>query len=106
MDPNANLNEFRDLRDDIRTAEYRGEKVSMVDLFHVFELYEAMDTWLTKGGFLPRPWADALGAEHWQNVLTSTNNRAVNNAVRAAMLPLVEQIETTLENYPDPGGPR
>lgn len=105
MDPNDNLNEFRDLRDTIRIAKYEEKDISPDDLWRVFELYEAIDTWMTKGGFMPRAWGKALGAEHWQDVLRSTTNRAVNNAVRAAMLPLVEQIEITLENHPKMDGP-
>ena len=95
MDPNANLNEFRELRDAIAVTHHNGQEISREDLWRVFELYEAMDTWLTKGGFLPKAWGLAAGERHWQSVLESTNKRAAERmkaACRQAIL-LVPQEE-------------
>jgi hypothetical protein len=55
MDPNANLVEQRRLQE--RIAEYASRNAfSTDDLNRLVELTQAMDEWLSKGGFLPDAW--------------------------------------------------
>jgi hypothetical protein len=56
MDPNANLARQRVVQGYLREA---GENVErrMVLLTELSELADALDRWLTGGGFLPTPWS-------------------------------------------------
>jgi hypothetical protein len=56
MDPNANLAEQRRILDKLRNPfdAYTEEELSL--LRRLAELVEAMDEWLTKGGFFPKKW--------------------------------------------------
>lgn len=63
MDPEANLQELRRLRAkffDIVNETRLGEPFTLEegadDLVRFLELVEALDEWVTKGGFLPREW--------------------------------------------------
>jgi hypothetical protein len=61
MDPNANLEELRRLAAEIlnMTVEQMGETETgdlMARATRLAELIEALDGWLTKGGFLPSAW--------------------------------------------------
>jgi hypothetical protein len=58
MDPNANLARQRVVQGYLREA---GENVErrMGLLTELCQLTEALDHWLTGGGFLPAPWAGA-----------------------------------------------
>lgn len=71
MDPDAALAEIRTWMDGQRTKNLGPDEVDRLCYVIV-----SLDGWLSNGGFLPKPWADARGAEHWQHVLTSTNARA------------------------------
>lgn len=54
MDPNANLEELRELAQNTLaddSADDLPEKAA-----HLAELFVALDEWLTKGGFLPQAW--------------------------------------------------
>lgn len=53
MDPNANLEELRGL---YRTILDNGQD-TFDDATRLAELVEALDGWLSKGGFLPSEWA-------------------------------------------------
>ena len=55
MDPTANLEEQREL---IRVLVHENEEeyVDTGDLLRLAELTEAMDKWLSNGGFLPEAW--------------------------------------------------
>lgn len=59
MDPNANLREQRDLLKLIETAVAGGSSPRDLgwEMRRVLELTEAMDMWLSNGGFLPEAWA-------------------------------------------------
>lgn len=72
MDPNANLNRqrqilagLRQVEYDIEEAEQRGygtdeeEEQHTVLLVELSELAEAMDEWLSRGGFPPAEWSSA-----------------------------------------------
>jgi len=72
MDPNANLArqrtilaELRDMDARIERAEARGEGTDMLEeeqlslLSELADLAEALDGWLSKGGFLPAAWERA-----------------------------------------------
>lgn len=65
MDPNANLEEQRQLRKKIvRGLEGKSAKVLPADVARLVELVEALDGWIASGGFLPRDWqapVDAIG---------------------------------------------
>lgn len=58
MDPNATLTELRALTAANRDREF----VSDHDATRIIELVDALDEWLTRGGFLPSAWA-ATGRE-------------------------------------------
>lgn len=49
MDPNANLAELRELA----SAQLNG---GQTDPDRMAELVEALDEWITRGGFLPADW--------------------------------------------------
>lgn len=66
MDPNANLEEQRRLAKQILSAG-RGPKQNLtLDRAHrLAELVEALDEWISGGGFLPADWqkpTDACGS--------------------------------------------
>lgn len=52
MDPNANLAELRALV----KANADAEHVSDHDTARMIELVDAIDGWMSKGGFLPAAW--------------------------------------------------
>jgi len=56
MDPNANLKELLELAQEIREAYDADETISEADSARLAELVEALDGWLSKGGFLPGKW--------------------------------------------------
>lgn len=58
MDPDATLRDIRDLIDEINATT---DKARLVDLSgQLTEKVEALDTWITSGGFLPASWARSL----------------------------------------------
>lgn len=61
MDPNANLRELRDTITEINKChdlDHPRESCACADLAdRLAELTEAMDGWLSRGGFLPSDWA-------------------------------------------------
>lgn len=56
MDPNANLAEQRRLAGAIREAADAGVTEWGTTAIRLAELVEAMDEWMSKGGFLPEAW--------------------------------------------------
>jgi hypothetical protein len=65
MDPNANLEELRRLLEALRSrADAADWEWSNLDQCHkqigdaarVADLVEALDEWLSRGGFLPKAW--------------------------------------------------
>lgn len=58
MDPNANLKEMLELAASIIEAyeDEDGNGVDQDDANRLAELVEALDGWLSKGGFLPGRW--------------------------------------------------
>lgn len=76
MDPNANLEEIRELCSVIGEMQSPLDQHIIETSDRLVELLEAMDEWLSKGGFLPDAWKLAAGEAHWQTVLASTNERA------------------------------
>jgi len=52
MDPNAALKEIREILVYSSTTD-------MSDLQRAAEVFEALDNWLCRGGFLPDDWKDA-----------------------------------------------
>ena len=61
MDPNATLEQIRDLYTnlvDLLDEEYAvGRGKFGDDAIRLAELVEALDEWLSNGGFLPKAWA-------------------------------------------------
>jgi hypothetical protein len=60
MDPDANLKEQLELAETISKCQDNGEKCSQVDAARLAELVAALNEWLITGGFLPKPWHEAL----------------------------------------------
>lgn len=58
MDPNATLRELRD----IFTLIKAHRRMTSEQLDHAAELFEALDGWLARGGFLPAAWRVGLAA--------------------------------------------
>lgn len=91
MDPNKCLEQIRDdvsvifSVSDTETAISRYESLA--------EHTQALDEWLSKGGFLPQLWGKSTPA-HWQAVLVDTNARAVNEAL-AGVVARMEAFEVS-----------
>lgn len=51
MDPNANLDEQREL-----ARRFVEETISLAEVDRLAELVLALDEWLARGGFLPKRW--------------------------------------------------
>jgi hypothetical protein len=64
MDPNANLHEQRYLVAKFRQQDEDGEVYSTNDLGRFADLAEAMDQWISGGGFLPAAWESPAA---WKN---------------------------------------
>lgn len=54
MDPNATLDEMRRI-----VAHQDGDNEEEGDAARMAELFEALDGWITNGGFLPADWRRA-----------------------------------------------
>lgn len=57
MDPNANLEEQRRLVKLLLDGSITTDRARSVTAHRLAELIEALDGWLSKGGFLPESWA-------------------------------------------------
>ena len=63
MDPTANLVELRELIAEYRAREEKANRELVApqhqaeDFDRIMELFEALDEWIMKGGFLPEDWA-------------------------------------------------
>jgi hypothetical protein len=53
VDPNATLARLRELA----RRCVQGALVDRMETEEMAELFEALDTWITRGGFLPEAWA-------------------------------------------------
>jgi len=58
MDPNVCLAELRDLG----KFTIKAKETGVDDFVRVLELFEALDGWLSSGGFLPKDWREAKDA--------------------------------------------
>jgi hypothetical protein len=56
MDPNANLREIRELVKSGNATNDAGNDIGAHDASRMVELVEALDEWITRGGFLPDRW--------------------------------------------------
>ncbi|QPX62200.1 hypothetical protein PBI_INDLOVU_86 [Mycobacterium phage Indlovu] len=61
MDPDATLDELRSLAARVR-ADHR---LSQADVERAGELFDALDGWIMRGGYLPRAWRDNVGAHFY-----------------------------------------
>jgi len=57
MDPNIALDKLREMCAEATQSE-EGELLG-INIFDVTEAFEALDQWLSNGGFLPSEWQDA-----------------------------------------------
>lgn len=55
MDPNATLTRLRELASDISTGEYELTDQGLAAA-EMAELFDGLDTWLSRRGFLPTEW--------------------------------------------------
>jgi hypothetical protein len=62
MDPNAALDELRELARQLRDPQPEQVLDDLEDVGRMVELFEGLDTWLLKGGFLPDAWGRSDGA--------------------------------------------
>jgi hypothetical protein len=56
MDPDSTLAALRDLISRLRSAATTDTKADLAD--ELADTVDDLDGWLTRGGFLPRAWAD------------------------------------------------
>jgi hypothetical protein len=56
MDPDAALNELRELAGRLRDPGPEQVLDDLEDVGRMAELVEALDGWLSRGGFLPAAW--------------------------------------------------
>ena len=56
MDPNANLRELRELTAQFLKDWDEERTPDTLDVYRMAELVEALDEWITRGGFLPSDW--------------------------------------------------
>jgi hypothetical protein len=56
MDPDANLREQLQLVKKIMRAVDKDKPVELDDVDRLVDLVDALDGWLSHGGFLPRRW--------------------------------------------------
>jgi hypothetical protein len=61
MDPNANLEEMLELAESLLNAD-RYENFPRQDAERLSELVQALDGWLSAGGFLPSRWNEGQHA--------------------------------------------
>ena len=59
MDPNRTLEKLRELTKCVNDEEQVEVEIESVETLTDFaELFEALDEWLTGGGFLPKEWRE------------------------------------------------
>ena len=56
MDPNETLRRLRASANDIADAFDRDEEIASADAAELASYVQALDEWLSKGGFLPKEW--------------------------------------------------
>lgn len=56
MDPNTALDEIRDLYEQIIDDRANANDVADDDVDRLVDLIDALDEWITNGGFLPDDW--------------------------------------------------
>lgn len=56
MDPNETLTKLREIKRRIQANVDTGTPLSPADAPDMADLFEALDDWLSKGGFLPADW--------------------------------------------------
>ncbi len=59
MDPDAALEELLNLADLVTSLADDGEWTGDCDILRIAELTQALDGWLTTGGFMPTRWRPA-----------------------------------------------
>lgn len=61
MDPNKTLIQLRNLSDQINKMDFDSVNSSTVDSIasEMSELFQELDSWITKGGFLPTDWKNS-----------------------------------------------
>lgn len=59
MDPNATLARIRIITHNMNNPDYDRDEMVAEYGDELAELITSLDTWLTRGGYLPTPWATA-----------------------------------------------
>jgi hypothetical protein len=93
MDPNQAL---ADILAQLRTMQYTDGDTWDDSARQLAESVEALDGWLTMGGFLPDRWKEAAKESHWQDVLSSTNSRAYDKGFEAGKAALMAEFREKL----------
>lgn len=63
MDPNANLEEIRETIKSLRGHENDSDAKIATDGERLADLVEALDEWISKGGFVPTEWQNGTRKE-------------------------------------------
>lgn len=66
MDPNEALRQIRSITDYVNADSYSDDM--QADLDRLAELFEALDQWLSKGGFLPNAWGSDISYSHSHDI--------------------------------------
>lgn len=66
MDPDATLEELRNLLDEAEENPCCSRTV--VDISRISELFCSLDNWLSNSGFLPRDWQQHVVAHVGENI--------------------------------------
>lgn len=64
MDPNEALKRMRELAREAMAAESGGEPADLGRMSELAEQFQALDSWLTNGGFLPDGWSHRERTAH------------------------------------------
>lgn len=75
MDPNAALNNIREAVGELRQQDDDGVLDGTSQVGFLLESFEALDEWLTKGGFLPEAWREKDEAPRFYVVNNVTKER-------------------------------
>src|SRR4051812_9674625 len=101
MDPNETLREIRAIQDrmDVRNEERNKAEEAGTMRYEAYDeaqaddrellcdAYEALDGWVTEGGFLPDEWATRKGAPAPEQAVSAVDLSAVDLAGLAELLP-------------------
>lgn len=80
MDPNANILNQREIIDELTNKPFGHSEAEELELLRrLSELTEAMDVWLSKGGFLPKEWAREVTPDKVGAILGRVTSRCLDD---------------------------